>query len=119
MAAAQQLEKEMAAFQNLQKEFSKVIQSRAQLESQLKENEMVAKEFELLKENATVYKLIGPVLVKQDKPEATVNVKKRIEFITSEIKRLEGQIKDLNQKQDAKKEEVMRLQQEYQQQIAA
>ncbi|KAJ3011344.1 hypothetical protein HKX48_006874 [Thoreauomyces humboldtii] len=117
--ASAQLEKEMAAFQNLQKEFSKVIQSRAQLESQLKENEMVAKEFELLKPDATVYKLIGPALVKQDTSEATVNVKKRIEFISSEIKRLEGQIKDLDAKQDAKKEECMRLQQAYQQQMEA
>ncbi|TPX59212.1 hypothetical protein SpCBS45565_g07804 [Spizellomyces sp. 'palustris'] len=117
--AAAQLEKEMAAFQNLQKDFAKIVQSRTQLESQLKENEMVAKEFDLMKEDATVYKLIGPVLVKQEKVEATSNVKKRIEFITSEIKRLETQIKELEQKQDAKRAEVMQLQQAYQQQLQA
>ncbi|KAI9094921.1 Prefoldin [Phlyctochytrium arcticum] len=113
--AAVQLEKEMAAFQSLQKEFAKVVQSRAQLDSQLKENEMVAKEFELVNEDTTVYKLIGPVLVKQEKAEATVNVKKRIEFITNEIKRLEGQISELEKKQESKRNEVIKLQQLYQQ----
>lgn len=29
--------------------------------------------------------MIGPVLVKQDKPEATMNVEKRLEFITGEM----------------------------------
>ena len=33
----------------------------------------------------TVYKLIGPVLVKQDQAEAKANVAKRLEFITSEM----------------------------------
>ena len=33
----------------------------------------------------TVYKLIGPVLVKQDQAEAKANVEKRLEFITSEM----------------------------------
>ncbi|KAI8827120.1 Prefoldin [Fimicolochytrium jonesii] len=119
MMAGAQLEKEMAAFQNLQRDFSKVIESRTQLESQLKENEMVAKEFSLLKPDATIYKLIGPVLVKQEQGEAVTNVKKRVEYITGEIKRLEGQIKDLDKKQEAKKAEVIQLQQAYQQQMQA
>jgi prefoldin beta subunit len=32
-----------------------------------------------------VYKLIGPVLVKQDLAEAKANVKKRIEYIYAEL----------------------------------
>ncbi|RKO92405.1 Prefoldin, partial [Blyttiomyces helicus] len=102
----QKLETEIANFQALQKEFQKVVQSRTQLESQLNENEMVSREFDLLKDDATIYKLIGPVLVKQDKVEAVTNVKKRIEFITAEIARLETQMADLESKQEAKKSEV-------------
>ncbi|KAJ3289871.1 hypothetical protein HK104_007161 [Borealophlyctis nickersoniae] len=113
--SAAQLQAEMTAFQNLQKEFQKVVTSRAQLESQLKENEMVEKEFDLMKDDATVYKLVGPVLVKQDRGEAQANVKKRIEFIKNEIKRLEKQIKDMDEQQEKKRREVLQLQQAFQQ----
>jgi len=43
------------------------------------------KELDLLKEDANVYKLIGPVLVKQDLAEANANVRKRIEYISAEL----------------------------------
>jgi hypothetical protein len=42
-------------------------------------------ELELLSDGANVYKLIGPVLVKQDLAEAKANVKKRIEYISAEL----------------------------------
>jgi prefoldin beta subunit len=42
-------------------------------------------EFDLLKEDAVIYKLVGPVLLKNDRIEATDNVNKRIEFITGEM----------------------------------
>lgn len=38
-----------------------------------------------MKEDANVYKLIGPVLVKQDLAEANANVRKRIEYISAEL----------------------------------
>lgn len=38
-----------------------------------------------MNEDANVYKLIGPVLVKQDMAEANANVKKRIEYISAEL----------------------------------
>jgi hypothetical protein len=40
---------------------------------------------DLLTEDANVYKLIGPVLVKQDLAEANANVRKRIEYISAEL----------------------------------
>ena len=40
-------------------------------------------------DNAAVYKLVGPVLAKQDLAECKNNVQKRIEFIDKEIARLE------------------------------
>ncbi|KAE8715341.1 putative prefoldin subunit 6 [Hibiscus syriacus] len=52
---------------------------------QLGENELVLKELNLLNEDANVYKLIGPVLVKQDLAEANANVRKRIEYISAEL----------------------------------
>ncbi|CAD5178236.1 unnamed protein product [Musa acuminata subsp. malaccensis] len=64
------------------------------------------KELELLNENSNVYKLIGPVLVKQDLAEANANVRKRIEYISAELKRLDGTLQDLEDKQNSKKESV-------------
>ncbi|KAF3488963.1 hypothetical protein F2Q69_00053790, partial [Brassica cretica] len=52
---------------------------------QLGENELVLKELDLLEDDANVYKLIGPVLVKQDLAEANANVRKRIEYISAEL----------------------------------
>ncbi|CAL9770460.1 unnamed protein product, partial [Musa acuminata subsp. burmannicoides] len=63
-------------------------------------------ELELLNENSNVYKLIGPVLVKQDIAEANANVRKRIEYISVELKRLDGTLQDSEDKQNSKKESV-------------
>ena len=42
-------------------------------------------ELDLLKDDARVYKLIGPALIKQDLKESQQNVDKRIEFIQNEM----------------------------------
>ncbi|CAI0548514.1 unnamed protein product [Linum tenue] len=81
---------------------------------QLGENELVLKELELLKEEANVYKLIGPVLVKQDLAEANANVRKRIEYISAELKRLDATVQDLEEKQNSKREAVLKVQQRMQ-----
>ena len=41
-------------------------------------------ELEKLNDDAKVYKLIGPALIKQDKVEALSNVAKRLDFIENE-----------------------------------
>merc|ERR1712168_474493 len=53
--------------------------------------------------DAKVYKKIGPVLAKQDLQEAKSNVAKRIEYLTSESKRQENMLKDLDKKQDTQR----------------
>lgn len=42
-------------------------------------------ELDLLSDGAKVFKLIGPVLLKQDVDEAKANVNKRLEFINNEL----------------------------------
>lgn len=105
-------------FQSIQKDLSSIIETRQKLESQLQENKTVQKEFAALDEEAGIYKLIGPVLLKQDRSEAVINVDKRLEFIESEIKRVEAQIKDAQAKQEKKKMEIIGLQSQVQQQLA-
>jgi Prefoldin subunit len=64
------------------------------------------KELKLLDEDANVFKLIGPALVKQDLVEAKSNVTKRLEYIQAEIDRIETNIKAIELKQTEKQQEV-------------
>lgn len=91
-------------------------------------------EFENLGDDETIYKLMGPVLLKQDKVEAESTVKGRLDFITGEMyvihaassclptgltekysSRLEGQIKEFQEKLDKKKTEIIQTQSSAQQ----
>lgn len=66
-------------------EYEKAITKRHQLDAQLNENTFVKNELDLLKEDGEVYKLIGPVLLKQDLEEAKQNVGKRMDYILGEV----------------------------------
>lgn len=66
-------------------------------------------ELELLDEDSNIYKLIGPVLIKQDPLEAKTNVKKRLEFIKGESDRLDAQCKRLEDKQHKRQSAVSSL----------
>ncbi|XP_061704557.1 prefoldin subunit 6 [Cydia pomonella] len=103
------LQKEVEMITSVQKEYHKAVAQKQQLDSQLNENKAVKEELMLLKKDAEVYKLIGPVLVKQDLEEAKQNVAKRMEFITKEIKRTDGHISALENKQEALQENVNKL----------
>ncbi|KAG6862414.1 hypothetical protein C0995_011854 [Termitomyces sp. Mi166 len=99
-----------AEFQKMQGELSIAVEARQRLDAQLSENELVKKEFALLTPENKVFKLVGPVLVKQDQAEAKSNVETRLEFIRSEIKRVEIQLKDIQGKQEKKKVEIIEIQ---------
>ncbi|XP_022879619.1 prefoldin subunit 6-like [Olea europaea var. sylvestris] len=98
----------------LQKDIAKNHQVRKKYTIQLGENELVLKELDLLNDDANVYKLIGPVLVKQDLAEANANVRKRIDYISAELKRLDATLQDLEEKQNSKKEAIYKVQQRIQ-----
>ena len=78
--------------------------------TQILENEMVLKELDLLEDESSVFKLIGPVLVKQELVEVKNNVTKRVEFIKNDIKRLEGNVKKFEQQQETVKGNIAALQ---------
>ncbi|KAF1873173.1 hypothetical protein Lal_00016310 [Lupinus albus] len=103
----------MSTLRDLQ-HIAKNHQVRKKYTVQLGENELVLKELDLLKDDANVYKLIGPVLVKQDLAEANANVRKRIEYISAELKRLDATVQDLEEKQNSKKDTILKLQQRIQ-----
>jgi prefoldin beta subunit len=90
-------------------ELSAAVEARQRLESQQQENTTVKNEFGLLADDATIYKQIGPVLLKQEKTEALMGVNGRLEFIENEIKRFETQIKGIQEKSEKAKIEVRLL----------
>ncbi len=72
----------------IQLEYRKVVQGKQIMAEKKNENDMVLQEFKMLGDGANVYKLVGPILAKQDLDECKSNVQKRIEFIDKEIARL-------------------------------
>jgi prefoldin beta subunit len=114
-AIQKKFEEELAKFQKSQTDLNRHIHQRQLLESQLTENSFVKEELDLLKSDDVIFKLVGPVLLKQDLVEANQNVQKRIDYIKGELKRHEQLIKDVESKQDGMKEKLTKLQTELQQ----
>lgn len=85
-----------------------------QLTSQNSENEAVRTEFEKLEEDGHIWKLTGPLMVRQDKEEAKANVDKRLEFITSELTKVEEAIKRCEEDFEKKRQELITVQTEFQ-----
>jgi len=110
-APPNQLETELNTYRAIQKEIGKVQNQISTAQTQILENEMVLKELELLEEDASVFKLIGPVLVKQELVEVKNNVTKRVEFIKSDISRLEGNVKKFEKQTETVKGNIAALQQ--------
>ncbi|KAL7885820.1 prefoldin subunit 6 [Colossoma macropomum] len=113
-AIQRKLQSELEKYQQIQKDVSKSMSARQKLEAQLTENNIVKEELDLLDSQNTVYKLIGPVLVKQDLDEAKATVAKRLEYINGEIQRYETLLKEMERKSEQHREVLASLQQEYQ-----
>ena len=108
------LQQEVENFQALQKQYQKTLSIRQQLGGQVFENETVKGELDLVKKDQEVYKLIGPVLIKQDIEEALQNVNKRLDYIKGELKRVDDTIADMEKSQETQRELLSKLQQQYQ-----
>ena len=104
------LEGHLNNFRTLHKEIGKLQSSSSEQGTRILENEMVLKELELLEDEAQVFKLIGPVLVKQELVEVKNNVSKRIEFIKNDISRLGDNIAAKDKQQDEVKKAIGALQ---------
>ncbi|KAL5483763.1 hypothetical protein EMCRGX_G020175 [Ephydatia muelleri] len=109
------LQDEIEKYRGLQKEYQKAVASRNQLDAQLTENKNVKEELDVLEDDAVVYKLVGPVLVKQELAEAKQTLEKRLEYINKELVRYAGILGDLEKKQESAAEKLGKLQQDYQQ----
>ena len=76
---------------------------------------MVLQEMNLVEgdDEAIVYKLVGPVLAKQDMEEARTNVKTRLDFITKEIDRMDTLEREFLGKVEDKRKNIIKLQTQF------
>ncbi|CAN0440983.1 unnamed protein product, partial [Ectocarpus sp. 8 AP-2014] len=84
--------------------------SRSQFYQQANENGMVKQELDLLEDEAPVFKLVGPVLIKQDLEEAKQNVAKRLELIEREMAKVSKAFEEKQKEEAAIGDEIMRMQ---------
>ena len=94
-----------------------MLQNKSTLTEKRQENDMVRQEFALLKEDAVVYKLVGPVLAKQDLSECKGNVQKRLEYIDKEIARQEQLETDFQSKVTDKTNNIKKMQNDLQRMV--
>ena len=80
-----QIETEVQEIQKLQRELAKLYDGRRKYHEKKAENEAVLREFGFLDAGSAVYKLVGPVLAKQDISEAKQTVEKRLAYINKEM----------------------------------
>ncbi|XP_065191688.1 prefoldin subunit 6-like [Sycon ciliatum] len=102
-------------FQEKQKDLQKSARAREHLETQRQENVMVKEELDLLAEEANVFKMVGPVLVKQDLGEARMTVDKRLEYINKEIARYEKLLADGQGETTKVRDNIQKVQGKYKQ----
>ena len=109
---ARELEGLSGGLQDLKNEIQALAANRAKYASQHSENTMAKEELELLDDDAGVFKLIGPALVKQDKSEALDTVNKRLDFIRSTMDGVEAEMAAKEKQFETRKAAAMGLQNE-------
>jgi prefoldin beta subunit len=84
------------------------------LTAQKSENESVKAEFLKMEPDAVIWKLVGPLLVKQDSSEALSNIEKRMEFIEAELTKAKTTIASFENEFETKRREFVQIQSELQ-----
>lgn len=72
---------DMATYRRLHGEMQQLLQNKGTFAEQKTENEMVKKEMDIAGDDAAVYKLIGPLLLRQEVDAVKENVDKRLEYV--------------------------------------
>jgi prefoldin beta subunit len=96
--------------ESLEKEQSRIRIALSSFENKKNENSMVKSELGLLENDDVVYKLIGPILVKQEINEAKLQVDHRLEMINKEINKLDKNYRDNNSKIEENRKSLIEIQ---------
>ena len=105
-------------WKSMDSDISALFTQKTQALAQFNENTMVKGELDILEEGDNVFKMVGPVLMTIDLEEAKENVAKRVEFIETEISKLDAAIATKQGDQTTLGEEISKLQTEMQKSAA-
>lgn len=76
-----------------QEQLRSLIEQKQKIDSQMNEILMAKEEVDLLEDNATIYKLIGPLMVPQDLKEVKETISGRLKYLNEKIDYFEKEIK--------------------------
>ncbi|CAK0809552.1 unnamed protein product [Prorocentrum cordatum] len=110
--AKELFERELEGFKALQDALQKSYETRMCLIGQQQETELVQDEFATLEEGSQVFKLVGPVMVKQNVDDAKANVEKRMDYIRGELDRANTLCEEREKELQEKQRHLARLQQD-------
>ncbi|CCI45737.1 unnamed protein product [Albugo candida] len=115
---SKRVDAETAKYRVLQEELQVLVTQQQKYTQQANENSMVKQELDLVHDETKVYKMVGPVLLKQDLEEAKTNVNKRIEFINHELEKVQKKIEEKETEAIRVRKEIATIQMEMQKQAA-
>ncbi|GKZ01485.1 hypothetical protein MPSEU_001099100 [Mayamaea pseudoterrestris] len=104
---ASAVDAEVQKFRRMQEELQELQGDLQTLTAQETENDMVRQELAIMTDSSIVYKMIGPVLIKQELDEAQQTVDKRLEFIRDEKEKTK---RKFTKKQDRQQELAVKIQ---------
>lgn len=84
--------------QVLQEQIRNLIEQRQKMDSQVNEINMAKEEIDLLEPESIIYKLIGPLMIKQDLVEVKQNVDARLKFLNERIQYYDKEIEEVRTK---------------------
>jgi prefoldin beta subunit len=117
---ASAVDAEVAKFRELQEIIQKVRNDYQVVLGQMTENEMVQEELKLVGQESgdgdpVVYKMVGPVLIKQELEDATQTVQKRLEFIQQEQQKLTKKMEEREKQANEIAQKIQQMQTNLQQ----
>lgn len=117
---ASAVDAEMARYRTLQSELDQLHRDLQVVRGQETETELVAAELAISQKlDESVYKLVGPALIKQDAEEAVQTVQKRLEFIRGEKDSIEAKVSAKERQSDELATKIQSMQASLQQTTAA
>lgn len=100
-----QIQERLLRLQQLQQTLQTILAQKQQVELELTEIEQALSELQKIADDTTIYKAIGSLLVKAEKPKVTTDLTERKELLNVRVQvlgkqeeRLRGQLKDLQTK---------------------
>jgi prefoldin beta subunit len=123
-ALASAVDAEVAKYRGIQQEIQQLRVDLQTILGQQTENEMVLEELKFMSPSSSqqrppvVYKMVGPVLLKQPISEATKTVQERLDFIGKEKKKIQDKIESKEKRSSESAQLVQQLQSQLQQATA-